>query len=149
MAKLVPDDNIITDIGCDHAYLIIELFKLNKIKFAYAIDNKDGPIKNAIRNIDKYNLNDKCCIIKTNGLDFDFDKKIGTLIFADLGGRNAIKIIKNNIEKVQKIKYVVCDIRRNEKEFDCFLNFLNFRLDKDFFIVDHNKKYHLCRYAKI
>ena len=81
IAQLIPNDSIIADIGCDHAYLAIELFKLNKLKFAYLIDNKEGPIKNALKNIDKYKLNNKCKIIKTNGLNFNFDKKMNKLIF--------------------------------------------------------------------
>lgn len=149
LAKLIPNSAIVADIGCDHAYLIVELFKLNNLNFAYAIDNKDGPIKNAINNINKFNLNHKCKVIKADGLDFYFDRKIDTLVFAGLGGVNVINIIKKNIVKFKKnIKYIICDIHRDNKKFNLFLNFLNFELDKNFIIEQKNKKYYLCRYVK-
>lgn len=148
LAKLVPDKTIVADIGCDHAYLIVELFKLNKLKFAYAIDNKDGPIKNAIKNINKFNLNDKCKIIKTDGLNFDFDKKIDTLVFAGLGGLNVIDMIQKNILKFKNVKYIICDIHRDNDKFDLFLSFLNFKLDKSLIVEQKNKKYNICRYIK-
>lgn len=149
IAQLIPNNSIIADIGCDHAYLAIELFKLNKLKFAYLIDNKEGPIKNALKNIDKYKLNNKCKIIRTNGLNFNFDKKINTLIFAGLGGKNVIKIIEENFKKIENIKYIICDIRRDNEKFNYFLSFLNFKIDKYFIITDRKKKYHLYRYIKI
>lgn len=151
IAQLIPNniDNIIADIGCDHAYLAIELFKLNKLKFAYLIDNKDGPIKNATKNINKYCFNDKCEIIKTDGLNFNFDKKINILIFAGLGAKNVIKIITENIKKIENIKYIICDIHRDDEKFDYFISFLNFKIDKEFNIIDRKKKYHLCRYVKL
>lgn len=149
IAQLIPNNSIIADIGCDHAYLAIELFKLNKLKFAYLIDNKEGPIKNALKNIDKYKLNNKCKIIRTNGLNFNFDKKINTLIFAGLGGKNVIKIIEENFKKIENIKYIICDIRRDNEKFNYFLSFLNFKIDKYFIITDRKKKYHLYRFIKI
>lgn len=149
LANLVPKNAIIADIGCDHAYLIIKLFKLKRIFFAYAIDNKLGPIQNAIVNISKNNLNHKCQIIKTDGLNFNFKHKINTLIFAGIGGYNAINIIENNKEKIQNINYIVTDLHRDNEKFKIYLESYGFKLKEKKKIFDKKHFYCLCKYERI
>jgi len=146
LAMLVKNNSVVADIGCDHAYLIVELFKQKKIKYAYAIDNKDGPVKNAINNINKYDLSDKCEVIKADGLSFDISKKVNTLVFAGMGGDNVIEIISKDISKIKNIKYIITDIHKNDKKLYEYLNTINFILDESKDIIDREKKYHLCRY---
>ncbi len=148
LAKLIKKNSVIADIGTDHAYLIIELFKLNKIKYAYAVDNKDGPIRNAINNINKYNLEDKCKVIKADGLNFNVSKDIDTLVFAGLGGLNTIQIIEDNKKKLKYIKYIVTDIHRDDIKVKKYLNDLGFKVNKSVDIIDKKKGYHLVRYVK-
>ena len=47
LARLIPNNSNIADVGCDHGYLIIEADKLNKFNKAIAIDNKIGPLESA------------------------------------------------------------------------------------------------------
>lgn len=146
LASLIPNGSVVADIGCDHAYLIIELLKNNQIKYAYAIDNKDGPIKNAKNNIKRYNLEKFVEVIKANGLSFPFNKKINTLVFAGLGGNNVIDIINKDIDKLKNIDYIITDIHRDDLKVQKYLLSLGFKLTNSVDIIDKQKKYHLCRY---
>jgi len=146
LEDLIKKNSVVADIGCDHAYLIVELLLDKKIKYGYAIDNKDGPINNARKNITKFNLEDKCEIIKADGLSFNLNKKIDTLVFAGLGADNVINIIKVDKTKLKNIKYIVTDIHRNEPKLINYLKTLNYVIDKELSILDKKKKYHLVRY---
>lgn len=148
IAKLVPSNSVVADIGTDHAYLIISLLISKKIEYAYAIDNKDGPIQNALKNIKKYNLEDQCEVIKADGLNFKVSKDINVLVFAGLGGLNVIKMIEDNKSKLRYIKYIVTDIHRDDNKVKEFLQTLGFKVNKSIDIIDKKKGYHLIRYAK-
>ncbi|MCQ2796005.1 MAG: class I SAM-dependent methyltransferase [Bacilli bacterium] len=148
IAKLVPSKTVVADIGTDHAYLIINLLLSKKILYAYAIDNKSGPIQNALNNIKKYNLEDKCEVIKADGLNFNLKKDVNTLVFAGLGGLNVIKMIDDNKDKLKYIKYIVTDIHRDDVKVKEYLSSLGFKVNKSIDIIDKKKGYHLVRYAK-
>lgn len=148
IAKLVPSKTVVADIGTDHAYLIINLLLSKKILYAYAIDNKSGPIQNAINNIKKYDLEDKCEVIKVDGLNFNLRKDVNTLVFAGLGGLNVIKMIEDNKAKLKYIKYIITDIHRDDIKVKEYLLNLGFKVSKSIDIIDKKKGYHLVRYAK-
>lgn len=148
LASLVPDNAVIADIGTDHAYLIVELFRTNKIKYAYAIDNKSGPIKNALDTINKNELNDVCSVIKADGLSFNMSSKINTLVFAGLGGFNIINIIKKNENKIAKIRYIVTDVHRDDDKVKDYFISLGYQIKKTLDIIDKKKTYHLVLYVK-
>lgn len=148
LAKLVPSKAIVADIGCDHAYLIINLLNRKKIRYAYAIDNKDGPIQNAINNINRSGLNKYCKVIKADGLSFPLKKDVNTLVFAGLGGMKVIDIIHKDESKLTHIKYIVTDIHRDDDKVKEYLLSLGFKLKKSIDIIDKKKGYHLVKYGK-
>lgn len=143
LAALVNDSKIIADIGCDHAHLIIELFNKNKIEFAYAIDNKDGPIRNATNNLINAGYMNKTKIIKADGLSFDFKQNIDTIILAGIGGINIVNILKKGQEKLKNIKYIIIDAHRHEDDVIAYLKEHNFNIKNDDYIIDNKKQYHL------
>lgn len=147
LVDLIKNNSVVADIGCDHAYLIIELLKQNKVIYAFGIDNKDGPINNAKTNLSKYPFTNYS-LIKADGLNFSFDKKIDTLVFAGLGGLNTIEIIDENKDKLKNIKYIVTDIHRDDNKVKEYLINLNYQIDEEINIIDKKKKYHLVRYIK-
>ncbi|MCQ2792352.1 MAG: class I SAM-dependent methyltransferase [Bacilli bacterium] len=147
LASLVPKNSIVADIGTDHAYLIINLLLTKKIRYAYAIDNKTGPINNAIYNIKKNNLSDKCKIIKADGLDFKVTKDINVLVLAGLGGSNIVQIIDKGKSKLKYIKYIVTDAHRDNEKVQEYLLNLGFKINQSIDIIDKKKKYHLVQYA--
>ena len=55
IASLIEPEDIVIDIGCDHAYLAIYLKKEKLCKEVYASDISENVIKIAIENIKKKN----------------------------------------------------------------------------------------------
>ncbi|MCQ2752926.1 MAG: class I SAM-dependent methyltransferase [Bacilli bacterium] len=148
IASLVPPNSVVADIGTDHAYLILELFKNQQIQYAYAIDNKDGPIANAKNNIEKHHLTDGCKVIKANGLDFPLDPKVNTLVLAGLGGMNIISILKHDEKKLKKIKTIITDAHRDNDKVTAYLLTLGYQVKEEKSIIDKKKKYQLIAYHR-
>ena len=51
---LVPQSNVIADIGSDHAFLPIALVLNGKVTRAYASEVNEGPYEMSVKNVEKY-----------------------------------------------------------------------------------------------
>ena len=73
---------IIADVGCDHGYLIKEAFDKYNIEFAYAIDNKIGPLESAKNNLMDYKNVE---FSLSDGLT-DLKEDVEVVVIAGMGG---------------------------------------------------------------
>ncbi len=67
-AALFVRGGVMSDVGTDHAYLPARLILDGKIKSAVASDICDGPLNRAARTVEKYRLEDKITLVRTDGL---------------------------------------------------------------------------------
>ena len=51
--KYISSDDYVADIGCDHGYLTIAAIEKG-VKFVQLIDNKEGPLKVAKKNLQQF-----------------------------------------------------------------------------------------------
>ncbi len=86
--------NVLYDVGSDHALLPIAAIKQNKVKRAYAIDNKKNPLKQANKNIAKAGLNGKITPLLADGLAA-ITSEVDVVVIAGLGGASINDIMKN------------------------------------------------------
>ena len=70
VGDLVNKSSSVMDIGCDHAYLDIYLAEKKELnlKKIIASDNKEGPLKQAKRNIKTYKVEKKIILKLGDGL---------------------------------------------------------------------------------
>lgn len=114
--------DIIIDVGCDHAYISINLVKNNKCKKCIAVDINDLPLMNAKKNILNSNLDKRIECIKSNGFDFMCGVEDGTSsVIAGMGGSNIANIISNSISKIIKMNYILIQPTAYAKDIRKFL----------------------------
>lgn len=82
------------DVGSDHALLPITAIKQNKIQKAYAIDNKQGPLDQAKKNIEKAGLKDRIYPILSDGLSA-LSSDVDVVVIAGLGGASIKAIMQS------------------------------------------------------
>ena len=88
---VVPGDRV-ADIGCDHGYLSIYLLKNNIASAVIASDIREMPLQSAMRNAEKYGVQDKISFHLSDGVQSiprDFD----TLVCAGMGADTMISIL--------------------------------------------------------
>lgn len=125
-AERITPNSRIADIGTDHAYVPIYLALNNKINFAIACDINSGPLENARKNIQKYNLEN---IIKTrlsNGLENIENSEVDEIIIAGMGGNLISEILKKSLEQNKKFKkYILQPVQYDMKlrEYLCDFGF--------------------------
>lgn len=93
VAALIEPCTCLFDIGSDHAFLPIELFKRGLLKRAVASDIGEGPIRSAKRNIRRAGLSDQIATTVTNGLLGHEVCAEDTVVIAGLGGFEMIDIL--------------------------------------------------------
>ena len=89
----VPAKARVIDVGCDHAYLAIELVKRGLVTRVIASDIVAGPIAAARKNIQSYALEDKIKVVQASGLAGVEPGEIDCVIIAGMGAGVIIDIL--------------------------------------------------------
>lgn len=82
----------VADVGCDHGYLGIYLLTKGIASSVIASDIKEGPLKCAIRNSEKFGVRDRMTFYLSNGVQ-NIPKAFDTLVCAGMGGDTMISIL--------------------------------------------------------
>ena len=140
-------DNVFTktiaDIGTDHAYVPIYLAQNNITKKAIATDLKEGPLKIAKKNIEKYNLSDKIELRLGSGINPLKQGEASSIIIAGMGGELIINILSENIEKAYSAEYLVLQPMNSQNMLRKWLSENNFSLVKEDISIEGFKVYNL------
>ena len=101
--NLVDSNDVVADIGCDHAYLDIYLVMNNIVPKTLACDINRKALDMGINNIKKYGLEDKIATKLCDGIT-GISKDINTLIISGMGTSTIIKILSNdNVKNINKV----------------------------------------------
>ncbi len=104
----VPKCDIVYDIGSDHAYLPIHLVLKGVCSMGYATDSKEGPLKNAALNVDKYKMGQNIRTLQGYGLDPVFPgEKNFSIAIAGIGGMTCVEIFEKGREVAEKANAII------------------------------------------
>ena len=87
-----PGDRV-ADVGCDHGYLSIHLLQNNIASFVYAGDINKGPLQSAVRNAQKYGIEDKISFYLSDGVR-NFPRDFDTMVCAGMGADTMVSILE-------------------------------------------------------
>lgn len=96
IADLVPKCNTVCDIGTDHGYVAIYLAKKGIAKKVIAADIKEGPLKQAEKNIALFGASDSVETRLSNGFENIRQNEADCAIIAGMGGETIREILKND-----------------------------------------------------
>ncbi len=104
ICELVPSGSAVVDVGCDHAYVPVELLSSGKCPCAVASDIRSGPLMSARRNIEEAGLADRIRTAVCDGVSADTAALLAaagleagtpvTLVTAGMGGLMMVKILQ-------------------------------------------------------
>ncbi len=134
----------IADIGCDHGYLIKIAFENNLIDYAYAIDNKIGPLNSSKNNLKDYQ---NVSYFLSDGLE-KVDESIDCVIIAGMGGMLIISILEKNKDKLKNIKRLILQANRDEYLLRKYLVENGFYIQNEKIIKEDNKYYEIDCFEK-
>ena len=143
IASLIEPEDIVIDIGCDHAYLPIYLKKEKLCKEVYASDISENVIKIAKENIMKKNTNIE--VYLSDGFKGIQNNKINTAIISGMGTSTILNIINNAPKNIEK--YIISSnndyevLRKKKKKKD-------FYIQKEIVVKERDKYYPIIIFTK-
>lgn len=107
VAKYVPKDVRVADIGSDHAYLPCHLIKNFGIPFAIAGEVAEGPFRSAETNVNSQGLTTVISVRLGDGLDVINPDEVDCITIAGMGGSLITSILERGKEKLKSVKRLV------------------------------------------
>lgn len=147
IANLIDDNSKVADIGCDHGLVSIYL-AMNKQNISIiASDINQNALDNAIKNINKYHLEDKIKVCLSNGLD-NINDEIDTIIISGMGGHTIIDILTNNQEKLNTVNNIIIQSNNDIEYVRRKIVKLGYYISKEKLILDKNIYYTVILFTK-
>ena len=143
IAKEIKHDDIVIDIGCDHAYLAIYLKKNNLCEDVYASDISANVVKIAEDNIKKNRL--KIEVYLSDGFKSITNTKINTAITSGMGTSTILKIVNTSPQNITK--YIIS----SNNDYELLRKSMvkkEFYIQKEVVIKENNKYYPIMVFTK-
>ena len=147
IANLVDDNSKVVDIGCDHGLVSIYLAMTKQNISIIASDINQNALDNAIKNINKYHLEDKIKVCLSNGLD-NINDEIDTIIISGMGGHTIIDILTNNQEKLNTVNNIIIQSNNDIEYVRRKIVKLGYYISKEKLILDKNIYYTVILFTK-
>ena len=107
VADFVPPASSVADIGTDHGYLPIELFKINSTRRVIAADLNAGPCQAAQRTISEAGFSDSIEVRQGDGLAALTPGEVDTVCIAGMGGKLEADILEARPDVTAKLQCLV------------------------------------------
>lgn len=107
IVNFVTPGNRVADVGCDHGFVSIYLFREKIAPKVYAMDLRPGPLARAKEHIESYGYDHYIETRLSDGITALEKGEAETLICAGMGGRLMAKILSDGYEKVMEIKELI------------------------------------------
>lgn len=95
LAGMVRQGAVLADVGTDHGYIPIYLVQSGKIRRAFAMDIKEGPLGRAKEHIRAFGLDDYITVRRSDGVAALAPNEADTILIAGMGGDVMIHILED------------------------------------------------------
>lgn len=144
ISEFVNKNEVVVDIGCDHAQLCSYLVLENKIQKAYACDVNEGPLKQAEATIQHYSLEKAITLQLSNGLEHLKDD-VTTIVIAGMGFETIKTILEKDIDKIQNKTCIIQSNNDVEKLREWISNH-NYHILKECVIYEEGHFYQIISF---
>ena len=139
LVPYVESEDIVMDVGCDHALLDIYLVENNILNKMYVCDVNPNALQNGIDNIKKSGLEKKIIPILGYGIERSAEYNVDTLIISGMGSKNIMSILESpNLNMVYKL---ILQSNNNHYELRKFLTKKSFNIVHEEIVPDGKKTY--------
>ncbi len=141
----LSDSKVLADIGTDHGYFPIEAVRTGRVERAFATDNKQKPLDNALANIEKAQLTDKIKTVLMDGI-VGLDDSVDTLSLLGMGGDLIVTILANG--ELDTVKRLILGPHSKADKVRLFLQTHQYVIEDETFFEEKGTFYHLMTAVK-
>lgn len=144
----------IAEIGCDHAYISMELLKRDYYDYVLAMDVREGPLQRAEQNkkqefLDQPELNRRLEIRKSDGLSAVASGELDAVIFAGMGGGLMVRLFEESMTQFLSIPVLILQPQSELVSVRQFLMEHNYGIVKEDMVAEDGKYYPMLRAKKM
>lgn len=146
VADMVTPDNIVADVGCDHAYTSIYLIESNIASHVIAMDINLGPLEHAVANVSKHNLAERIEVCQSDGLAvLDESDGVETVLISGMGGNLIVDILKRSSDIIRSLKELVLQPQSDIYKVRYYLHSQGFKITCEKMIYEDGKFYTIIK----
>lgn len=143
LASLVDKDAYVLDIGTDHAYLPIYLYKNNITKSIVGSDISKNALEYAKTNLVKYGLENKIKLIVSDGFK-NINETFDIAIISGVGTQTIKKILDyNNLPNK-----LIISSHKDVLELRKYMQNIGYKIIEEKIVYENEKYYDLIKYEK-
>ncbi len=138
----------VIDVGCDHAYVSVELAARGISPAVIASDIVDGPLQAAKSHIAQSGMNDRITVIQCDGIPKEFGAYLHSPVAAvicGMGGLLICRILEQAEEALKEIDEIVLSPQRDQDAVRTRMTEMGFLIDEEIFLEDAGKNYTVIR----
>ena len=141
VADMVSKGRRVADIGCDHGYVSIYLYRQRQCERVIAMDVKKGPLERATTNIKRYGLSEYIDVRLSDGTAALQPGEVDTLLMSGMGGRLTIRILEEGFARLGRFEELVLQPQSELFLVRAFLRQQGIKIVDENMVVDDGKFY--------
>lgn len=135
----------VADVGCDHAFVSIELVQSGVADYVLAMDVKKGPLEIAKCNINEAGYSDKIDTRLSNGLEKANVGEVDCAVIAGMGGGLIVEILKAAVDHTDNGIALVLGPQSEPEKLRKYLQDIGYEIEQENMIYEEGKYYPIIR----
>ena len=145
--EMVSFNNVVADIGSDHALLPIALVLNGKVTRAYASEVNEGPYDMSVKNIEKYNLSNYIIPVLSDGIS-ELEADVTCITICGMGGNLISDILDSNKEKLAHVNEIIIQPNNNEETARIWLVNNGYDIEDEKIVYEDDVYYEIIKAVK-
>ena len=148
IANLVDNSKVLADVGCDHAYISINLLENGKAERIIASDLREGPLNIARDNIRLYGFEDRIETRLCAGLCGYEAGEVDTILISGMGGMLVKEILSESIDVVKRADTLILEPQSDLRVVRAYLKDIGFEIIDEDMLNEGGKYYQIIKAVK-
>lgn len=148
IADLVDVSRVLADVGCDHAYISINLLEKGKVERIIASDLREGPLNIARDNIRLYGFEDRIETRLCAGLCGYEAGEVDTILISGMGGMLVKEILSESIDVVKRADTLILEPQSDLRVVRAYLKDIGFKIIDEDMLNEGGKYYQIMKAVK-